>query len=674
MSLFANKWEMINPGPWVLEVVTWGYKIEFTATPPSRDYLKETPVPTDPEQREALETEIAELLRKQAIRQVEGLSLYRSSFFLTHKKGNLWRPILNLKPLNKRFIRPKRFRMETLASILPLLQEGMWAATIDLKDAYLHIPIHQSHRRFLAFRYRQVDYQFTALPFGLSTAPRVFTRVTRAVVAYLRRIGLNVFAYIDDWLVVSSTREDALRDVNVTLSLLEELGWVVNRKKSNLDPTQSLVYLGAKLDLATGVAFPTDERLHTLLQLAEEFMTARVAPAGTWLRLLGYMASMVDILDLCRLRMRPIQSHLLSVYRPKSDPLSKLVEVPDEMLPHLRWWTKAHNVGAGSPFQDHHPQTSISTDASLSGWGASWGDQVAHGSWSAEERQSHINALEIQAVTNAVRHWGPRLAGHRVTILSDNTPTVAYINRQGGTRSKTLLDRTWTLLTLCHDLDIRLVATHLAGSENTVADALSRGTFRTTEWSLDQTWADYLFQMFDRPQVDAFASTDNNKLPLFCTRNYHHLAWRIDAFAFPWTGLYIYAFPPWGLIRRVLLKVMEDRAEVLLLAPCWPNQPWFPLMVSLLVDCPFRLPTSKQKLLTQRRGTIWYRDLTTLHLSAWRLSGRKCRRQAFHETLSTWPSRLDAVQQCGFMTTDSRDSASGHRRKVFIPWKRHQSR
>ena len=45
---------------------------------------------------------------------------------------------------------------------------------IDLKDAYLHFPIHPSHLRFLAFRYKEVDYCFRALPFGLSMAPRVF--------------------------------------------------------------------------------------------------------------------------------------------------------------------------------------------------------------------------------------------------------------------------------------------------------------------------------------------------------------------------------------------------------------------------------------------------------------------------------------------------------------------
>jgi len=205
---FAEKWEILNPGPWVLETIKSGYRVEFTAEPPSHPLVKETPVPTDPEQREALEAEVADLLRKEAIQIVpdhEAQWLFHSSFFLTRKKGNLWRPILNLKPLNKGYIRPKTFRMETLAKIIPLLEKGCWAATIDLEDAYLHIPIHPDHRRFLAFRYKQVSYRFRALPFGLSTAPRVFTRVTRSILAFLRMKGITVFAYIDDWLIVADS-------------------------------------------------------------------------------------------------------------------------------------------------------------------------------------------------------------------------------------------------------------------------------------------------------------------------------------------------------------------------------------------------------------------------------------------------------------------------------------
>ena len=118
-----------------------------------------TPTPSDPEQREALEEEIQSLLWKGAIVRTNGTEgpLFRSSFFLVPKKGGTWRPIINLGPLNVS-IRPRRFRMETLAVIIPTLRCGMWATSIDLRDAYLHVLIFPGHQRFLASQFLGETY------------------------------------------------------------------------------------------------------------------------------------------------------------------------------------------------------------------------------------------------------------------------------------------------------------------------------------------------------------------------------------------------------------------------------------------------------------------------------------------------------------------------------------
>lgn len=96
------------------------------------------------------------------------------------------------------YVHPQKFRMETLHQIVPTLSIGSWEVTIDLKDTYLHIPMHPSSQKFLSFQYKGVDYIFKSLPLGLSTLPRVFTRVTRVVLAHLIWRGISVFTYIDD--------------------------------------------------------------------------------------------------------------------------------------------------------------------------------------------------------------------------------------------------------------------------------------------------------------------------------------------------------------------------------------------------------------------------------------------------------------------------------------------
>lgn len=98
-----------------------------------------------------------------------------STFFLVPKKEvDALRPILNLKPLNK-YIRPRRFRMESLQTILDSITTPAWGASLDLQDAYLHVPIRPEHRKSICFMYNNVTYEFATLPFGLSTSPQVFT-------------------------------------------------------------------------------------------------------------------------------------------------------------------------------------------------------------------------------------------------------------------------------------------------------------------------------------------------------------------------------------------------------------------------------------------------------------------------------------------------------------------
>ena len=109
---------------------------------------------------------------------------YYSTYFIVPKKDGGLRPILNLKIFNN-CINKTKFSMETLKSIISVMSPGLWLASVDFKDAYFHVPIHWNHRKLLSFSWKGQDYQFQALTFGLSTAPRVFTKVLSPVIAHL---------------------------------------------------------------------------------------------------------------------------------------------------------------------------------------------------------------------------------------------------------------------------------------------------------------------------------------------------------------------------------------------------------------------------------------------------------------------------------------------------------
>ncbi|MGL4479881.1 MAG: reverse transcriptase domain-containing protein [Aeromonas veronii] len=130
-------------------------------------------------------------MRKRAIEIVppqESEAGFYSRYFLVPKKDGGLRPILDLRLLNLSLTK-RKFRMLTLSQILTQICPKDWFCSLDLKDAYFHIQIAPKHGRFLRFAFEGVAYQYTVLPFGLSLAPRTFTKCMDAALSPLCSTG-----------------------------------------------------------------------------------------------------------------------------------------------------------------------------------------------------------------------------------------------------------------------------------------------------------------------------------------------------------------------------------------------------------------------------------------------------------------------------------------------------
>lgn len=105
---------------------------------------------------------------------------------------------------------------------------GDWFVTIDLKDAYFQIPIWKGHWRFLRFVFNGKTYEFKALPFGISLAPRTFTRCMEAVLSPLRQRGIRILNYLDDWLLCARSEDQCQAHLSFLLEHLKHLGLCLN--------------------------------------------------------------------------------------------------------------------------------------------------------------------------------------------------------------------------------------------------------------------------------------------------------------------------------------------------------------------------------------------------------------------------------------------------------------
>ena len=229
---------------------------------------------------------------------------FDSTFFIVPKKDRGLRPILNLKPLNV-YMEKSHFKMETLRSIIQALHVGEWGSTLDLRDAYLQIPMFPPHRKYLKFCVQGVHYQFRAMPFGITVAPRVFTKLMAAVGGHLRRQQIHIFMYLDDWLVKNQIRELLLHQLNQTIQLLVDLGLIINLDKCHLVPSQIITYLGAVFNLNKGLDLPSENRFLAINQAVADIIYNRQCPASHFLRLLRLMASCIDTVPYGRLHPYP---------------------------------------------------------------------------------------------------------------------------------------------------------------------------------------------------------------------------------------------------------------------------------------------------------------------------------------------------------------------------------
>ena len=120
--------------------------------------------------------------------------------------------------------------METVKSVRQSISNNDWAVSIDLTDAYLHVPIHPHYRKYLSFR--------------MSLNPWIFTKLMYVIAAHLHERAISVFPYLDNWLIKNLIRSRLLYQTKYCLQVIQNLGFIPNLKKSKLIPAQNFTFIG----------------------------------------------------------------------------------------------------------------------------------------------------------------------------------------------------------------------------------------------------------------------------------------------------------------------------------------------------------------------------------------------------------------------------------------------
>ena len=308
LQLFYKVWKENGCHPRVVHILQHGYEIIL------KDPIELARHPTihsgyaNQQKQNFLLECVQQMLQKKAVIPVRMSATlgFHSRLFLVPKPGKKWRPVIDLSVLNSHLTVPT-FKMETAEVIRNSICKGEWVVSVDLTDAYFHIPIHQRSQSLLRFHVGGRSFQFKALPFGIATAPLEFTRVVKEVKLMLQNRGIRIHQYLDDWLLRAPTQQICMEQSKQLVEFVQELGWVINFKKSELTPTQKFDFLGYRFDLVKGEVLPTEKKWQILKNAIEDLDNSVTTTPRI---LMSFLAALEKTVPMGRLHMRPFQWYL----------------------------------------------------------------------------------------------------------------------------------------------------------------------------------------------------------------------------------------------------------------------------------------------------------------------------------------------------------------------------
>ncbi len=360
----------------------------------------------------------------------------------------------------------------------------------------------------------------------------------------------------------------------------------INDEKSQLEPSTKQKFLGFVLNSnEMKLELPRTKRVN-IFNLLQEFKENSNLKIHKFALLIGTLSSVCLVRKYGRAHVKDFEREKFLALRNNENNLESYMNLTSRVKEDLIWWKKNINYSF-NPISSPRFITEIFTDASLSGWGASCEEAKTHSFWNNEERQCHINYLELQAAfLGLLKCFARKFRNCDVLLRIDNTTAISYINRMGGVQFEHLNKIAKEIWTWYEHRNIWIFASYIWSEDNVIADQESRKLEPATEFSLSQEAFEHLCTAFGKPKIDLFASRINYKCRKYVSWKQDPGSIAIDAFTISWNNIFFYAFPPFALIPKVLKKILNDNVRGILVVPNWPSQAWFPRCMQMFESKP----------------------------------------------------------------------------------------
>ena len=400
------------------------------------------------------------------------------------KKDGGWRAICHLSAptgtsIND-YIDPAQYTLhyctiDSAIAIMNNLGPNALMGKIDLKNAFRQIPVRREDWHLLGIQWQGMWYVDKCLPFGLRSSPALFNKLATAIEWILsHNYGLtNIIHYLDDFFTAGPPdTEECARHMHTMNFLCHRLGSPTKPEKEE-GPSTTITFLGILLDSTTMTASITNERKTELEQAMHHIRGRRTCTKRELLSLIGKLAFACKVVPPGRIFLR----RLIDLSTTASQ-LHHHVTLGRAARADLAWWHHFLPTWPGTSILLQSqwtlaPDMELFTDASNLGYGAYWAGRWFNCHWNPEETAFTIAWKELYAILVACSTWGHLWPRKRILFHCDNAAVVSIWGK-GSCKCPNLMSLVRHLFLLAARGNYHVAITHIAGSDNSIADHLSR--------------------------------------------------------------------------------------------------------------------------------------------------------------------------------------------------------
>jgi len=571
-------WRQINTPRFILEIIEFGYKLPFLTAPPARIFRNNK---SALDEAAFVESAIQSLLDLNCIEELFESPEIINPLSVSKQTSGKKRLILDLRHVNYHLFKSK-FKCEDVSVAKEVLRPGDFMFTFDLKSGYHHVDIFPEHRKFLAFSWKFSDgsvryFMFSVLPFGLSSAPYVFTKLLKPLVKKWRGEGKSIVLFLDDGLGAAQPLNLAkVCSLQVHADLLK-FGLLPNEEKCIWEPCRSIIWLGTVIDTANSLIAATDRRIESLLSDVNNLLRGMNFPVHV--KRVASVAGKIISLSNCVGNVARLMSRNLYSLINSSLSWSDYVKLSDEVVTELKFWQENLCKCNGVPIWPltGRPTRIVFSDASSVGCGSviAVEGKVFQQNWSQFESSRSSTFRELKAISLSLEAFVEELKFQSVVWFTDNQNVVSIVNK--GSKVSELNAIALEIFRTCLRVGINIDVTWIPRDYNYVADEISK-IIDYDDYTINDDIFVFLDDLWGPHTVDRFACHYNRKLPLFNSKFFQAGTSGVNAFSQDWAFANNWLCPPVYLTAKVVTHLKICKAAGTLIVPLWRSAHFWPII------------------------------------------------------------------------------------------------